>query len=160
MRFGVKFFFISRKLDMESLVARIKQDGTVLGEDILKVDSFLTHQVDPKLMREIGRVFAEKFKTAGLTKIVTIEASGNVPAAYVAEELGIPMIFAKKAKNVTMTDDLLTADVYSFTKKVTSTIQISQKFLSEQDKVLVIDDFLANGQAALGLISILKNGWL
>ena len=84
---------------MESLVARIKQDGTVLGEDILKVDSFLTHQVDPKLMREIGRVFAEKFKTVGLTKIVTIEASGNVPAAYVAEELGIPMIFAKKAKN-------------------------------------------------------------
>lgn len=154
--FWREVFFISRKLDMESLVARIKQDGTVLGEDILKVDSFLTHQVDPKLMREIGRVFAEKFKTAGLTKIVTIEASGNVPAAYVAEELGIPMIFAKKAKNVTMTDDLLTADVYSFTKKVTSTIQISQKFLSAHDKVLVIDDFLANGQAALGLISILN----
>ena len=154
--FWREVFFISRKLDMESLVARIKQDGTVLGEDILKVDSFLTHQVDPKLMREIGRVFAEKFKTAGLTKIVTIEASGNVPAAYVAEELGIPMIFAKKEKNVTMTDDLLTADVYSFTKKVTSTIQISQKFLSAHDKVLVIDDFLANGQAALGLISILN----
>ena len=154
--FWREVFFISRKLDMESLIARIKQDGTVLGEDILKVDSFLTHQVDPKLMREIGRVFAEKFKTVGLTKIVTIEASGNVPAAYVAEELGIPMIFAKKAKNVTMTDDLLTADVYSFTKKVTSTIQISQKFLSENDKVLVIDDFLANGQAALGVISILN----
>lgn len=141
---------------MESLITRIKQDGTVLGEDILKVDSFLTHQVDPKLMREIGKVFAEKFKNAGITKVVTIEASGNVPAAYVAEELGVPMIFAKKAKNVTMTDDLLTADIYSFTKKVTSTIQVSQKFLSSHDKVLVIDDFLANGQAALGLISILN----
>ncbi|GFH40957.1 xanthine phosphoribosyltransferase [Pseudolactococcus insecticola] len=140
---------------MEELVARIKQDGTVLGDDILKVDSFLTHQVDPKLMRQIGRVFAAKFADAGITKVVTIEASGNVPAAYVAEALDVPMIFAKKAKNVTMTDELLTADVYSFTKKITSTVQISRKFLLETDKVLVIDDFLANGQAALGLIKIL-----
>lgn len=141
---------------MEALISRIKHDGTVLGEDILKVDSFLTHQVDPKLMRQIGQVFAAKFADAGITKVVTIEASGNVPAAYVAEELDVPMIFAKKAKNVTMNDELLTAEVYSFTKKITSTVQISRKFLSENDKVLIIDDFLANGQAALGLINILK----
>ncbi|GFH43012.1 xanthine phosphoribosyltransferase [Lactococcus hodotermopsidis] len=141
---------------MEELISRIKQDGRVLGEDILKVDSFLTHQVDPKLMREIGRTFAQKFAEAGITKVVTIEASGNVPAAYAAEELGVPMIFAKKAKNVTMNEELLTAEVYSFTKKITSTVQISRKFLNETDKVLIVDDFLANGQAALGLIKIIK----
>ncbi|MDR1606570.1 MAG: xanthine phosphoribosyltransferase [Streptococcaceae bacterium] len=141
---------------MDALISRIKQDGTVLGEDILKVDSFLTHQVDPVLMRQIGRAFAQRFEASGITKVVTIEASGNVPAAYVAEELGVPMIFAKKAKNVTMNDELLTAEVYSFTKKITSVVQISRKFLSAQDKVLIIDDFLANGQAALGLIDILK----
>ena len=147
---------MDRKLKMEALVSRIKRDGTVLGDDILKVDSFLTHQVDPKLMRQIGQTFAQKFADSGITKVITIEASGNVPAAYVAEELDVPMIFAKKAKNVTMNDELLTAEVYSFTKKITSTVQISRKFLSENDKVLIIDDFLANGQAALGLINILN----
>lgn len=140
---------------MEALESRIKQDGTILGDDILKVDSFLTHQVDPKLMRQIGKTFAAKFAQTGITKVVTIEASGIAPATYVAEALEVPMIFAKKAKNVTMTDELLTADVYSFTKKITSTIQISRKFLSETDTVLIIDDFLANGQAALGLIDII-----
>ena len=146
---------MDRKLKMEALVSRIKRDGTVLGDDILKVDSFLTHQVDPKLMRQIGQTFAQKFADSGITKVVTIEASGNVPAAYVAEELDVPMIFAKKAKNVTMNDELLTAEVYSFTKKITSTVQISRKFLSENDKALVIDDFLANGQAALGLADLI-----
>lgn len=141
---------------MKKLEERILQDGNVLGENILKVDSFLTHQVDFSLMKEIGQVFAEHFRDAGITKVVTIEASGIVPAVYTAEALGVPMIFAKKSKNITMTEGILTAEVYSFTKQVTSTVSIAGKFLESSDKVLVVDDFLANGQAAKGLIKIIE----
>ena len=141
---------------MKKLEERILRDGQVLGENILKVDSFLTHQVDFSLMKEIGQVFAEVGKDAGITKVVTIEASGIAPAVYVAEALGLPMIFAKKAKNITMTEGILTTDVYSFTKQVTSTVSIAGKFLNSDDKVLIIDDFLANGQAAKGLITIIE----
>ena len=141
---------------MKTLEERILRDGQVLGENILKVDSFLTHQVDFSLMKEIGQVFAEAVKDAGITKVVTIEASGIAPAVYVAEALGLPMIFAKKAKNITMTEGILTADVYSFTKQMTSTVSIAGKFLNSDDKVLIIDDFLANGQAAKGLITIIE----
>ena len=141
---------------MKKLEEHILQDGQVLGENILKVDSFLTHQVDFSLMKEIGQVFAEAVKDAGITKVVTIEASGIAPAVYVAEALGLPMIFAKKAKNITMTEGILTAEVYSFTKQVTSTVSIAGKFLNSDDKVLIIDDFLANGQAAKGLITIIE----
>ena len=141
---------------MKTLEERILRDGQVLGENILKVDSFLTHQVDFSLMKEIGQVFAEAVKDAGITKVVTIEASGIAPAVYVAAALGLPMIFAKKAKNITMTEGILTAEVYSFTKQVTSTVSIAGKFLNSDDKVLIIDDFLANGQAAKGLITIIE----
>lgn len=141
---------------MKLLEERILKDGHVLGENILKVDSFLTHQVDANLMREIGKAFATYFKSAGITKVVTIEASGIAPAIYTAEALGVPMIFAKKSKNITMTEGILTAEVYSFTKQVTSTISIAGKFLNRQDKVLIIDDFLANGQAAKSLIEIIE----
>ena len=141
---------------MEKLVERIKTHGNVLGEGVLKVDQFLTHQVDFKLMKEIGQTFAERFKDAGVTKVVTIEASGIAPALYVAEALDVPMIFAKKAKNITMNEGILTAEVYSFTKQVTSTVSIAGKFLDPSDKVLIIDDFLANGQAAKGLIQIIE----
>ena len=141
---------------MKKLEERILRDGQVLGENILKVDSFLTHQVDFSLMKEIGQVFAEAVKDAGITKVATIEASGIAPAVYVAEALGLSMIFAKKAKNITMTEGILTAEVYSFTKQVTSTISIAGKFLNSDDKVLIIDDFLANGQAAKGLITIIE----
>ena len=141
---------------MKTLEERILRDGQVLGENILKVDSFLTHQVDFSLMKEIGQVFAEVVKDAGITKVVTIEASGIAPAVYVAAALGLPMLFAKKAKNITMTEGILTAEVYSFTKQMTSTISIAGKFLNSDDKVLIIDDFLANGQAAKGLITIIE----
>ena len=141
---------------MKLLEDRILKDGNVLGENILKVDSFLTHQVDFDLMREIGKVFAEKFKDASITKVVTIEASGIAPALYAAEALDVPMIFAKKAKNITMNEGILTAEVYSFTKQVTSTVSIASKFLTPEDKVLIVDDFLANGQAAKGLIQIIE----
>ena len=89
---------------MKTLEERILKDGYVLGENILKVDSFLTHQVDLNLMKEIGKVFADKFKDAGITKVVTIEASGIAPALYTADALGVPMIFAKKSKNITMNE--------------------------------------------------------
>ena len=128
---------------MKELVERIKNDGRVLGEGVLKVDSFITHQVDPELMEAMGNRFAEVFAEAGIA-----------PALYAAQKLGVPMIFARKAKSLTMDEELLTASVYSFTKQVTSQISISRKFLSDADKVLIIDDFLANGQAAKGLVEL------
>lgn len=139
---------------MEKLVERIKTHGNVLGEGVLKVDQFLTHQVDYELMKEIGTVFAQRFQGSRITKVVTIEASGIAPALYTAEQLQVPMIFARKAKSLTMDEELLTASVYSFTKQVTSQVSISKKFLSSDDTVLIIDDFLANGQAAKGLIEL------
>ncbi len=139
---------------MKALETRIQNDGRVLSDAVLKVDSFLTHQVDPVLMNEIGNRFAEIFKDQGITKVVTIEASGISPALYTAQAMGVPMIFARKAKSLTMNEELLTAEVYSFTKQVTSTISISRRFLNENDTVLLIDDFLANGMAAKGLIEL------
>lgn len=141
---------------MQLLEQRILQDGNVLGENILKVDSFLTHQVDYQLMKEMGKVLADGYRDKGITKVVTIEASGIAPAIYVAESLEVPMIFAKKHKSITMTEGILTAEVYSFTKQVTSTVSIASKFLNENDRVLIVDDFLANGQAAKGLIEIIQ----
>ena len=139
---------------MKELVSRIQKDGNVLGAGVLKVDSFVTHQVDPELMQQIGQRFAEVFAEQGITKVVTLEAAGIAPALYAAQALKVPMIFARKSKSLTMNDELLTSSVYSFTKQVTSTISISSKFLSADDKVVIIDDFLANGQAAKGLIEL------
>ncbi|HFI0055733.1 TPA: xanthine phosphoribosyltransferase [Streptococcus suis] len=141
---------------MQALEERILKDAQVLGESILKVDSFLTHQVDFRLMKEMGQVLADAYRSKDITKVVTIEASGIAPAVYVAESLDVPMIFAKKHKNITMTEGILTAEVYSFTKQVTSTVSIASKFLSPEDKMLIVDDFLANGQAAKGLIDIIQ----
>ena len=139
---------------MKKLIERIEKDGNVLGDGVLKVDSFLTHQVDPELMQEIGTTFAKRFQAEQITKVVTIEASGIAPALFTAQTLGVPMIFARKAKSLTMDEELLTASVYSFTKQVTSQVSISRKFLSAEDNVLIIDDFLANGDASLGLYDI------
>ncbi|MEQ2877203.1 xanthine phosphoribosyltransferase [Enterococcus asini] len=141
---------------MKELRERIEADGHVLGEGVLKVDSFVTHQVDPVLMEQIGRAFAKVFAEAKITKVVTIEASGIAPALYAAQYLQVPMVFARKSKSLTMNEELLTAEVYSFTKQVTSTISISRKFLSAEDNVLIVDDFLANGQAAKGLIELCR----
>lgn len=141
---------------MKLLEERILHDGNVLGENILKVDSFLTHQVDYQLMKDMGKVLADKYRDQGITKVVTIEASGIAPAVYVAESLDVPMIFAKKHKNITMNEGILTAEVYSFTKQVTSTVSIASKFLTSEDRVLIVDDFLANGQAAKGLMEIIQ----
>lgn len=156
MACNVKGVTNKRGMSMEALKKKIQQDGTVIGEEVLKVDNFLTHQVDPKLMSAIGQRFAELFKTAGITKVVTIEASGIAPAIFTGLALDVPVIFARKAKSLTMQEELLSTEVYSFTKQVTSTVSISQKFLTTEDTVLVIDDFLANGQAALGLVELCR----
>jgi xanthine phosphoribosyltransferase len=142
---------------MRLLEERIQKDGIVLSEQVLKVDSFLNHQIDPSLMLEIGKEFARLFKDEDITKIVTIESSGIAPAVMAGLELNVPVVFARKRKSLTMTDGLLTSAVHSFTKNETNEISIAQKFLNSNDKVLVIDDFLANGQAALGLIEIVQS---
>ncbi|WP_423802323.1 xanthine phosphoribosyltransferase [Neobacillus sp. SAB-20_R2A] len=141
---------------MRLLQEKIKNDGQVLSDQILKVDSFLNHQIDPELMLEIGKEFAKRFANEGITKIVTIESSGIAPAVMTGLQFNIPVIFARKRKSLTLTEGLITASVHSFTKQETNEISIAQKFLKAEDKVLIIDDFLANGQAALGLIDIVN----
>jgi xanthine phosphoribosyltransferase len=141
---------------MELLKKKIEQEGRVLSKDVLKVDSIINHQIDPILMSEIGKEFANRFKETKVTKILTIESSGIAPGLMTALELGIPVIFARKRKSLTLVDDLLTSTVHSFTKNETNEISVSNKFLSSEDRVLIIDDFLANGQAALGLVDIVK----
>ncbi|MCH6265469.1 xanthine phosphoribosyltransferase [Neobacillus citreus] len=141
---------------MRLLQEKIKNDGQVLSDQILKVDSFLNHQIDPELMLEIGKEFAKRFEDEGITKIVTIESSGIAPAVMTGLQFNIPVIFARKRKSLTLTEGLITASVHSFTKQETNEISIAQKFLNAEDKVLIIDDFLANGQAALGLIDIVN----
>ena len=140
---------------MHALEQKILAEGIVLSEEVLKVDSFLNHQIDPVMMQQIGQEFARLFKDAGITKIITIEASGIAPAVMAGLELGVPVIFARKYQSLTLKDDLYRSKVFSFTKQVESTIAISNKHISSSDKVLVIDDFLANGQAALGLADLI-----
>ncbi|TCJ05436.1 xanthine phosphoribosyltransferase [Cytobacillus praedii] len=141
---------------MDLLIQTIKEEGMVLSDTVLKVDSFLNHQINPQLMFEIGKEFANRFKEDGITKIVTIESSGIAPSVMAGLQLGIPVIFARKKKSLTLVNDLLTAKVYSFTKQESNDISVSKKYLSENDRVLIIDDFLANGQAAIGLAEIVK----
>ena len=140
---------------MHALEQKILAEGIVLSEEVLKVDSFLNHQIDPVMMQLIGQEFARLFKDAGITKIITIEASGIAPAVMAGLELGVPVIFARKYQSLTLKDDLYRSKVFSFTKQIESTIAISNKHISSADKVLVIDDFLANGQAALGLADLI-----
>ncbi|AZB43285.1 xanthine phosphoribosyltransferase [Bacillus sp. FJAT-42376] len=141
---------------MQLLKQKIKNEGTVLNEHVLKVDSFLNHQIDPVFMQEVGKEFAERFKEDGITKILTLESSGIAPSVMAGLYLGVPVVFARKRKSLTLIDHLLTADVYSFTKQEKNQIAVSGHFLNEKDRVLIIDDFLANGQAAKGLMEITK----
>ncbi len=140
---------------MHALEQKILAEGIVLSDEVLKVDSFLNHQIDPVMMQQIGQEFARLFKDSGITKIITIEASGIAPAVMAGLELGVPVIFARKYQSLTLKDDLYRSKVFSFTKQLESTIAISKKHINENDKALVIDDFLANGQAALGLADLI-----
>lgn len=141
---------------MNVLKNKIKTEGVVLSETVLKVDSFINHQVDPELMMEIGKEFAHRFKEEGITKILTIESSGIAPGVMAALYLNVPLVFARKKKSLTQTEGVLTSKVYSFTKQEENTISISREYIQKNDRVLLIDDFLANGQAALGLIDLVK----
>lgn len=141
---------------MEPLKQKIRTQGVVLSEQVLKVDAFLNHQVDPVLMREIGAEFARRFADRDVDKVLTIEASGIAPALMTALALGVPMVFARKQRSLTLTEALLTARVYSFTKQVESTVAVAARHLASGERVLIVDDFLAHGQAARGLASIVE----
>ncbi|MDW3994675.1 xanthine phosphoribosyltransferase [Staphylococcus saprophyticus] len=141
---------------MDLLKQKVEADGVVIDEKILKVDGFLNHQIDARLMHDVGQTFYEQFKDEGITKILTIEASGIAPAIMAAMHFDIPCLFAKKAKPSTLKKGVYQAEIHSFTKNTTSTVVVSDEFLGENDRVLIIDDFLANGDASLGLNEIVK----
>ncbi len=139
---------------MNCLEARIAKDGVVKEGNVLKVDSFLNHQMDIELMNKIGKEFHARFKHKPINKILTIEASGIAIAYAVAQQFHVPLLFAKKSKSINIAGDTYTAEVESFTHKNKNTVVVSKQFLSAEDHVLIIDDFLANGCALQGLISI------
>lgn len=141
---------------MKELKQRILQDGQVLDNDILKVDSFLNHQIDPILMQQIGNQFHNLFSDQSITKILTIEASGIAPALMTGLAFKVPVIFARKSKSLIQDNQSYSANVFSYTKQINNRILVNQKFINPQDNVLIIDDFLANGEAAKGLIRIVN----
>lgn len=141
---------------MKELQERIQKDGIAVNEDILKVDSFINHQVDPELMEHIGEEFANHFKEQGITKIATIESSGIAPALMTARSMGLPLIILKKQPSKVLNDHLFQTEVSSFTKGTSYELTLSSKFISEKDHVLIIDDFLANGEAATGAIRLIR----
>ena len=142
---------------MNFLEERIKKDGIVKHGNVLKVDSFLNHQMDISLLDEIGREFHRRFSDRPITKVLTIAASGIAIAYPVAREFGVPLVFAKKAKSVNIEGDVYLAEVESFTHKKKNQVIVSKKFLGPEDHVLIIDDFLANGCALRGLIAIAES---
>ncbi|MCI7808835.1 xanthine phosphoribosyltransferase [bacterium] len=139
---------------MNFLEERILKDGIVKPGNVLKVDSFLNHQMDIGLMEQIGAEFKRRFADKPVTKVLTIEASGIGIACFVAREFGVPMVFAKKSKSINIEGEMYVAEVESFTHKNKNQVIVSKKFLGPEDHVLIIDDFLANGCALQGLISI------
>ena len=139
---------------MNFLEERIMKDGVVKPGNVLKVDSFLNHQMDIALMEEIGREFKRRFTGKNINKVLTIEASGIGIAAFVAKEFGVPLVFAKKSKSINIDGEMLVAEVESFTHKNKNQVIVSKRFLTAEDHVLIIDDFLANGCALMGLIQI------
>ena len=139
---------------MNFLEERILKDGVVKPGNVLKVDSFLNHQMDVELIDEVGREFHRRFADKPITKILTIEASGIAIAYAAARCFGVPLVFAKKSKSVNIDGEMYTAEVESFTHKNKNNVIVSKKFLSPEDRVLIVDDFLANGCALKGLISI------
>ncbi len=141
---------------MNFLEERIIRDGIVKEGNVLKVDSFLNHQMDVELLDEIGREFQRRFEGEKITKVLTIEASGIAIAYAAARCFGVPMIFAKKKKSINLDGDMYTAEVESFTHKNKNQIIVSKKFLTADDRVLVVDDFLANGCALQGLLAIVE----
>lgn len=142
---------------MKLLKEMVLKHGKVFPNNVLKVDSFVNHQIDAPLMKAAGDQFYEYFKNMGVTKVLTIEASGIAPAIMTALSFGVPMVFAKKTQPSTLKKDTLyETQVYSYTKNVVSRVILSKEYLNADDKVLIIDDFLANGGAVLGLDDLVK----
>ncbi|BEP29138.1 xanthine phosphoribosyltransferase [Helicovermis profundi] len=141
---------------MQLLKESILSRGRVVGKDILKVDEFLNHQLDIKLLNEIGKEFKKKFNGKEINKILTIEASGIAIASIAAQYFDVPVVFAKKVDSKNLDKDTYETEVYSFTKARNYTVRVSKKFLNKEDNILILDDFLANGRASLGLIDLVN----
>jgi len=139
---------------MQLLKDRIREEGVVVKDSLLKVDSFLNHQIDPQLMMKLGEEFALRFKNNNVTRILTIESSGIAIAIMVGFILRVPVVFARKRKSAVCNDDVYSTQVYSFTKKESNNVTVSANLLKAEDNIMIIDDFLANGEAALGLANI------
>lgn len=139
---------------MRLLQERIRWDGKVLPGNIVKVDGFLNHRVDTALLREIAHEFKRLFPTEGLTAVLTVEASGIPLATICAEEFGVPLVFAKKAKSDNIEGGLYQSEIFSYTYKKKVTLLVSRQWLGRDDRVLIVDDFLANGEALRGLVEI------
>ena len=142
---------------MNFLEERILSDGVVKPGNVLKVDSFLNHQIDIQLLDQIAEEFYRRFAGKPITKVLTIESSGIAVACAVARKFHVPVVFAKKSKSVNLDGDMLVAEIESFTHKVTNLVIVAKRYLSEEDHVLIVDDFLANGCALQGLISIVDS---
>ncbi len=140
---------------MKELEDRIRKEGRVIGDSILKVDSFLNHQVDPVLMDHIGAEFADLFHGVTITKVLTLEASGIAPALAAAYHLGVPLIFAKKSGSHNIGSTVYTSVVHSFTYNRDYMVQVSRAYLASDDRVLIVDDFLANGAAIRGMMELI-----
>ncbi|MBW7986936.1 xanthine phosphoribosyltransferase [Lactobacillus helveticus] len=141
---------------MKLLEDRIKKDGEILDGDVLKINSFLNHQVDPQLMMQCGEEFNRLFADQKIDKVLTCEASGIAPGVMTAYVLGVPMVFARKKKPSTLNDTVYWADVFSYTKKVNNKICVEEKFLHKGENLLIIDDFVAHGEAVKGMVNIAK----
>jgi len=147
---------LSREKNMELLKEKIRKEGIVKGEDILKVDSFLNHQLDVGFLNEIGKEFKRRFKDETITKILTIEASGIANASITSQYFNVPVVFAKKTESRNLDTDTYSSNVYSFTRDKEYKIKVSKRYISKEDRVLIIDDFLARGRAAMGLKDIVE----
>ena len=142
---------------MGYLEERIKNEGVIYPGNVLKIDSFLNHQIAPTVMKEIEGEFYDYFKDRKVTKVLTVEASGIAPAIMVAAHFDVPMLFAKKARPSTLKEEeVYVTDIFSYTKNTSSKVVVNKAYLKAEDSVLIIDDFLANGEASLGLVDIVK----
>lgn len=141
---------------MEVLKQKIREQGVVISDQVLKLDALINHQIDPALTMEMGRAFAERFSEDGVTRIVTVESSGIPVAFATAAEMGVPLVFARRKKTLLADPDAYCERVPSFTKGIVTDIMISREFIGPEDRVLFIDDIIANGDAAKGVIKIIE----
>lgn len=141
---------------MQLLKEKIEQDGQIISDHILRVDSFINHMVDPNLMLEIGREFARRYSGQEVTKVLTIEASGIAVGLTTAMALNVPLLFAKKQKPSTLEHGYYLSNIYSFTKNQSVDVYVAKKYLTSEDRVIVVDDFLARGEALRGMAELVK----